>query len=56
MSEGIQLILKRLSRGVGARIRQFNIDKPFYKVDPACPYHGGDVVAKTLKSHGVEQV
>ena len=36
--------------------RILNVDRLFYKLDPNCPYHGGDIVANTLKQHGIYQV
>lgn len=36
--------------------RVLNVDRLFYKLDPNCPYHGGDIVANTLKQHGIYQV
>ena len=37
--------------------RKFNISsKLFYKVDKSSPKHGGELVAKVLKSHGVKYI
>ena len=46
----------RLWRALTPVRRVLNVDRLFYKVDPNCPFHGGDIVAKTIKGHGINQV
>ena len=32
------------------------LDRPFYRLDPDFPLHGGDLVARALHVHNVKQV
>lgn len=34
----------------------FYLTKDFWQVDPTSKYHGGDLVAQVLKSHGIEYI